>query len=56
MIVSGVSVGGVPTYALDLLIVANGFKRIGFLRSEHLEPSVGYLHPNIEGGALGLGC
>ena len=47
VIVSGVSIGGIPTYAIDLLIMANRFKRIGFLRSEHLEPSVGYLHKNI---------
>ena len=49
-----VAYGRAPTIAADYLIAANCFKRIAFYHSEHLEPSVGYLHNKIEDGALGL--
>ena len=47
LIVSAISAGNVPTYALDHLIVSNQFSRIAFWHSDYLEPSVGYLPPNI---------
>ena len=54
LIISAISAGNLPTYALDHLIASNQFKRIAFLHSDYLEPSVGYLPQNIEGGALGM--
>ena len=43
-----------PTFTFDELIVTNGFRRIAYVQSDYLEPSVGYLPKEIEGGALGL--
>ena len=54
LLVSAISAGNVPTYALDHLIAHNNFQRIAFFHSDHLEPSVGYLPSNIQQGALGL--
>jgi predicted ATP-grasp superfamily ATP-dependent carboligase len=54
LLVSAVSAGDVPTFALDQLIVSNEFKRVAFFYSEFIEPYVGYLPQEIEGGALGL--
>ena len=54
LFVSALSAGLVPTYALDALITRNEFQRIAFFHSDFLEPSVGYLPKNIEGGSLGL--
>ena len=36
LIISAISAGNLPTYALDHIIVANQFKRIAFLHSDHL--------------------
>lgn len=54
LFVSAISAGDVPTYALDHIIATNSFERVAFFHSDYLEPSVGYLPHNIEGGALGL--
>ena len=54
LLVTAITAGNVPIYALDHLIVLNQFKRVAFLHTEYLEPSVGYLPQNIENGALGL--
>jgi hypothetical protein len=54
LIINGISAGYVPTFAFDHLIALNCFERVAFLESDYLEPSVGYLPPNIEEGALGL--
>ena len=52
--VSAITAGTVPTYALDHIISLNHFKRVAFWHTSHIEPSVGYLPKNIEDGALGL--
>lgn len=54
LIMPSVGYGSAPSLAIDLLIASNGFKRVAFFESRHLEPSVGYLNKNIENGALGL--
>lgn len=54
LLVSAVSAGDVPTFALDHLITANQFQRVAYFCSDYLEPYVGYLPQDIEGGALGL--
>ena len=54
LLINAISPGFVPTFALDRLIVLNGFDRVAFFQSDYLEPSVGYLPSDIEGGALGL--
>lgn len=54
ILISSVSLNTTPSMALDILIASNGFQRVGFLESEHLEPAVGYLNKNIAGGSLGL--
>ena len=54
LIIPSVGFGSAPSLAIDLIIASNGFKRVAFLESRHLEPSVGYLNKNIEDGALGL--
>ena len=54
LILPSIGYGSAPSLALDILIASNGFQRVGFFDSRHLEPSVGYLNKNIENGALGL--
>lgn len=54
IIIPSLGVGTAPTLAIDILIASNSFKRVAFIHSKHVEPSVGYLNKNIEGGALGL--
>jgi hypothetical protein len=47
LLINAISAGYVPTYALDHLIVQNGFERVAFFSSDYLEPSVGYLPAEI---------
>jgi hypothetical protein len=54
IIISSVSFSTTPSRALDLLIASNGFRRIGFVDSKLIQPAVGVLNKNIEGGLLGL--
>ena len=54
LLINAISPGHVPTFALDRLIVLNGFDRVAYFQSDYLEPSVGYLPSDIEEGALGL--
>lgn len=54
LIMPSLGIGSAPSMALDLLIASNQFKRVAYLHSSNLEPSVGYLHPKIENGSLGL--
>lgn len=54
VIISSVSFSTTPSRALDILIGSNQFRRVGFLDSKCIEPAVGYLNKNIEGGSLGL--
>lgn len=54
LLVNAISAGYVPTFAFDELIVNNSFRRVAYFQSDYLEPSVGYLPNDIEGGALGL--
>jgi hypothetical protein len=54
LLISGLSPGGAPTLALDGVIVQCGFKRVAYFHTKCVEPSVGYLPEDIEGGALGL--
>lgn len=54
IIVGSASLNSTPSRALDILIASNGFKRIAYLDSKHIEPAVGYLNKKIENGGLGL--
>lgn len=47
LMISGISVGNVPVLTCDEIISHNGFKRIAYFQTSHLEPSIGYLPANI---------
>lgn len=54
VLISGVSIGNVPALTCDEIIKKNGFKRIAYVHTKYMEPSIGYLPEEIENGSLGL--